>query len=342
MPFQSATRSPSPPIVAPPMTNPRLSVERYPTNRKRRVVVARPTFRERELQWKSATTLGDKGPVVLDEDALTFTIPSPPLNAVNNEPLPGIIAQLNSHGAKVFLGSQMVRHDVALVVNALKERVLADISDPVHVSPKRRETFENMLWTIMVAGQPLAPIASQSSPAFAIPPIRATSKLTTSIILSHPTQQKVDEIDTYLVRTEALLRHYPIPPSLLLRLAEIASEINGCIFSRLMGSRGAWSLHRCYGGSLILLRWWAATMPEIMMEYRNALSAQAADTFLRSKLRAELCDILMLDPRNDWNLELAIRHGVEEVATFRRRISAAVSHEFDLLVNGARLGTRDS
>lgn len=338
-PAQEPDRPDSPPIIAQPVETASSPSEDCMVFR-RRQVTARRSFLDRELQREPVHAVGlspsHESPTV-SNDIEPLCNESPSVwNPITSEPLPGLTAQLTSHIARLSIGSRMVRLDVSLILEALKQRVEADASDKVNVSPTYREPFERMLWTVMIAGQPSTPIPAGSLPAFDVPPIKPISSICTSLVYSLPTKLKINELDTYLVRTEALLRHYPIPPTLLMNLGEIASEINGCVSSRLMGTRGIWSFNKCYRGTLIILRWWAATTPEIMMEYRTALSEQATDKHLRTTLRGELREALMISPRDEWNLDLTIRRGIEEVATFRRRLCVAVSNEFDTVVEQAR------
>jgi hypothetical protein len=243
--------------------------------------------------------------------------------------------------------TEAVWNDVRHALISFNIRLRAPLMSPLNISPVSRAPFEAMVWTLLIVDHPTPTDRDASIPTLPIPVVKSLCVYNISVPLSPNTSTANDMLNIYFKRTEALVQIYSMPPNVTSKLAKIATEINGCKFARYMGSRGPWSLRKVYGGLQVLLHWWAATSPALMVDFSKAVSLNSKDDppGTCTRLRAELRELFNIDMDHDGyekTLNTAISRGYDDISMFRRELHTVIQDAFEDLVEKTRAAEVDS
>jgi hypothetical protein len=261
-------------------------------------------------------------------------------------PPPITWAGKRNHGEEPM--SAGVLCDVELIEGMFEKRAQSSITAPINISPNARPNFYKMLWTVMVlhkdspfnkrrkveTGETALAQNINSAGRAAVPSIPAIQPVSLIVSWLHQTafnDAEAKDLENMLDRTEELLPHFPIPPSIRSGFVSVAREINTTMFTRYMGTLSPARLHRSLDGQVSFMRWWAATTPENMFRYKKMW--KKGDE-LSKNLKDELKMALGL--REDDALNSALSAGLEHISQLRRRVTSIVQDEFERLLQEER------
>jgi hypothetical protein len=317
-------------------------------SRTRRLARAISLFKRESQLTRTEASPDDTDPpaIVNSSNSPSDTPPSSPADHLGPTSLIDIQPYLTPPTPEQKNEGDAIWTSIYYAQSAFKLRVEAPPLSPLNISPNSRAPFEVMVWALLIIDHPTPTNADPSVPSSPIPVIKSLAVNNISAPSTPDTRTEIERLNVYFKRTEILVQLYAMPSNVTSKLAEIATKINGSKFARYMGARGPWSLRRAFGGLQVLLHWWAATSPGLMVDFVNAVSlhSKSVSEFTRKTLRGELGELF--DIRRDHEgyekmLDTEISHGHDEISMFRRQLHTVIQDAFEDLLERAKAAEVD-